>query len=717
MPNKSRARSSSAKNHEETLHKLFMAELDPPPPATADEISGLARLWILRMLVPLDGHKKFVRRMDFLNDTLAEALGLGRWVQCDGINFDRPAVLKQLREMHREAEARRRQLCLPRQAAENVAKLASLVGLKEADCRILEFAACLHNDDILSDAAEQLGDLTSSKLIHILSIILALPEKDVCESLSWQGILSRSGLVTIDREGTLSMRNKLNLLTRQFADTILHSDVTPLELLREIVIPSKRPTLSYEDFQHIDPSLRVLRTYLLRTLELKRTGVNILFYGDPGTGKTELSRLLAEESGSELFEVTSEGDDGRVIDGKSRLRAYGAAQTFFANRRAVILFDEVEDIFDGGIFDTGKSPAHEHKAWINRILEENKLPAIWITNSIRFLDRAFIRRFDMAVEFPIPPLRQRERIVRTAGAGLLPESSIRRIAQCEHLAPAIVTRAAAVAQCLREDLGDAEFPAVVEQLIGSTLSAQGHKALPPRGIECKDVYDPVFISADADLAEVTRGLEKTKAGRLCLYGPSGTGKTAYGRWLADQIGVPLCLKKSSDLLSMFVGGTERNIAQAFREAERGGALLLIDEVDSFLRDRRQAVRSWEVTGVNEMLTQMESFPGVFIASTNLMDGIDQAALRRFDLKVRFDFLNSRQAWELLKRYCVALGLPAPGPKSLTSIERLTCLTPGDFAAVARQHRFNPLKSADAFCRALEKECLAKEATPKKAIGF
>ena len=49
-------------------------------------------------------------------------------------------------------------------------------------------------------------------------------------------------------------------------------------------------------------------------------------------------------------------------------------------------------------------------------------------------------------------------------------------------------------------------------------------------------------------------------------------------------------------------------------------------------------RSWEVTGVNEMLTQMESFAGIFIASTNLRDNLDQAALRRFDLKIKFDFL-------------------------------------------------------------------------------
>lgn len=66
--------------------------------------------------------------------------------------------------------------------------------------------------------------------------------------------------------------------------------------------------------------------------------------------------------------------------------------------------------------------------------------------------------------------------------------------------------------------------------------------------------------------------------------------------------------------------TEKNLARVFLEAEQDGALLMIDEIDSFLRDRKEAQRPWEVTQVNEMLTQMESFPGIFIASTNLMEG-------------------------------------------------------------------------------------------------
>lgn len=247
--------------------------------------------------------------------------------------------------------------------------------------------------------------------------------------------------------------------------------------------------------------------------------------------------------------------------------------------------------------------------------------------------------------------------------------------------------------------------------------AQGHPPIrkndPNR---LPEIYDPGFINADADLAQVSSGLTESRAGRLCLYGPPGTGKTAYGRWLADQIGVPLVAKRASDLMSKWVGGSEKNVASAFREARDEGGVLLIDEVDSFLQDRRGAQRSWEVSLVNEMLTQMESFPGVFIASTNLMEGLDQAALRRFDLKVKFDYLRPEQSWEMLRRYCTTLGFPAPQPDELAKMMRLKQLTPGDFAAVMRQNRFNPIKTCAALVRALEAECALKEQT-KVPMGF
>src|SRR3546814_14496574 len=84
------------------------------------------------------------------------------------------------------------------------------------------------------------------------------------------------------------------------------------------------------------------------------------------------------------------------------------------------------------------------------------------------------------------------------------------------------------------------------------------------------------------------------------------------------------------------GEIERNLAKAFSQAQREGAVLQIDEVDAYLRDRRNAERSWEVSQTTEFLTQLESFDGIFVATTNLVGNFDAAALRRFDYKIRMD---------------------------------------------------------------------------------
>lgn len=251
------------------------------------------------------------------------------------------------------------------------------------------------------------------------------------------------------------------------------------------------------------------------------------------------------------------------------------------------------------------------------------------------------------------------------------------------------------------------------------LDAQSLGKFPGKADALPAFYDTRFVNTTANLDEICEGLKRCGAGRLCLYGPPGTGKTAYVRWLARELGVPLIAKRASDLLSMFVGGTEALICEAFEEAKRAGALLLIDEADSFLRDRELSQRSWEVTQVNELLTQMESFSGIFCATTNLFENIDRAALRRFDLKAKFDFLRPEQRLGLLERHLAALGLGTEGVQGLQSrLARLDCITPGDFAAIERGSAFSPIQSAEEFLRRLEDDAALKDEGRKKPrIGF
>lgn len=681
------------------------------------QVPDVVRLWLFRIVAALGANSEIVSPRAIDIAFLTEALDMKEDPAWSEDEVKPRKVIAQLRHAHQLAEKAIGPSHVPQCLKNNVEKLRALLWLDDVDCRLLEFAVLIHTDRVLDTAADWLGALSTEKAVRYLAVILHISESEIRAALAPQGMLARSGLLSVDRNVSAALRSKLDLLSPRFADLVASTESDPATLLRDVVVPSLPPELAVSDYAHISKQLDIVRPYLRHVASSARVGVNILLYGAPGTGKTQLVRVLAAELGCDLFEVASEDTDGDAVSGNARLRAYRAAQCFLMRRSAMIIFDEVEDVFNDGDKMFGRrSTAQSNKAWINRTLESNAVPTFWLSNSVDCLDPAFIRRFDIVLDVPVPPKSHRARIISDACCGLLDQNAIQTLSESEHLAPAVVSRAAAVTHCIEKEVGPELAAAAFRQLLSNTLRAQGHGELRFNAAgQLPDIYDPTFINADADLQVVAQGLRSLKQARLCLFGPPGTGKTAFGHWLADQLGMPLHLKRASDILSMWVGGTEKNLAEAFRAAEDEKAVLLIDEVDSFLADRRGAQHSWEVTAVNEMLTQMEAFSGVFIASTNLMDGLDQASLRRFDLKVKFDYLRPEQAWRLLGRQCEAFGVVAPMERLRQVMNRLVTLTPGDFATVARQHRFNPMTQAPDVVRALELECSAKE--KQGPIGF
>lgn len=696
---------------------------------TQDTMEPLVQLWLLRLLIRLGTFRKHFcnNRSRYSDDDLAFSLADifaidMEHYKTEDDDIDYKEALKRLDKLYVSAEKKLNLATVPKCLTGNVRRLSALAGLSATDCRILEFAILIHTEETLEKVSALLGELMSKQVFKVLSAVLDLPQPEVRNSLCKKGALAKSGLLSLDRSGAINLKDKLDLLSPGFADIMVSSDANPVHLLRDIVFPSSAPHLSITDYPHLEKELYVLLPYLKEAVTTGRKGVNILLYGEPGTGKSQLAKILAAETGCELFEVASEDDDGDPRIGGLRLRAFQAAQNILSNQNMMLLFDEIEDVFDIGDPDFGMLFApvklrNNPKAWFNRTLEENSVPTLWLGNSIMGMDPAFIRRFDMIIKLPVPPKKQRKKIIRASCSNLLGEQDIERISAVDVLSPAVVTRAGSVIDAIKDELAQTDQAPALELIINNTLEAQGHQRI--QGYDpnrLPETYDPAFIHTDADLEGIAAGLKKTKAGRLCLYGPPGTGKTAYGRWLAEQLEAPLLVKRGSDLLSMWVGETEKNIAECFRQAEMENAILLIDEIEGFLQDRRVAKHSWEVTGVNEMLTRMESFPGVFIASTNLRDNLDQAALRRFDMKIEFDYLLPRQSRALLESYCNTLNLDTPDNTVAARLGRLQNLTPGDFAAVIRRHRFKPVCSATDMVSALEEECGLKE-NFKRPIGF
>jgi SpoVK/Ycf46/Vps4 family AAA+-type ATPase len=505
------------------------------------------------------------------------------------------------------------------------------------------------------------------------------------------------------------------------ADNLFTRHDNPYSMFKDNFTQACPSKLAVQDYPHLKDDIALLKSYLLDALENRRPGVNVLIYGTPGSGKTEFVRMLAEEIRHPLFEVASENIAGEPIRRANRFRSFRLSQHILASNETMplILFDEVEDVFqidnDEDEYEKGNSSGM--KGWINKMLEGNQVPTFWLSNNLRCLDKAFIRRFDYVIELNAPPRSVRSKILDQYLGGIEVSTSWKAsMAEHEYLNPAVIERAAKVIEIAKQRQPELVTEKALGRILGNTLEAMGLPRAPRNSAQCTTNYRLDILNTDCKIEEVCEGLRQHGEGRLCLYGPPGTGKSAFGKYLAETLDRPLMLRRASDILSPYLGITERNMADMFLEASEENAVLLLDEADSFLRDRNGATRSWEVSEVNEMLTQMESFNGIFIASTNLMESLDSAALRRFDMKVKFDYLKPEQSWQLFLDATARYQLETTeANKSILC--KATLLTPGDFANVERQSRLSRIHSTQDLIDRLMAECKAKPDGAKQAIGF
>ena len=204
---------------------------------------------------------------------------------------------------------------------------------------------------------------------------------------------------------------------------------------------------------------------------------------------------------------------------------------------------------------------------------------------------------------------------------------------------------------------------------------------------------------------------------LLLSGAPGTGKTEFVKYLGSVLNTKVIVKMGGDLLDKYVGGTEQNIRSAFAEAEEEKAILFLDEIDGLVQSRERAMRSWEVTQVNELLHCMENFNGVMIGATNFSANLDAAILRRFTFKLEFDYLDKvgkKLFFERMFRTTLT-------PEEYHELAQIPMLAPGDFRTVRQSFFYlgGEVSNRD-YIAALARESDAKSANsfaPKSKIGF
>lgn len=602
----------------------------------------------------------------------------------------------------------------------NLSLLQNTLNLKPAEVLLIEFLVIKDRVMILDDMLGIFGDISQARRTYMVSKILDTSLKNTTMILNNNSTLIKLGI--IDKMDNF-YRGFRMLCFRDsgFSDILTSCDKN--SFVNYFAMPCNKSHLLPRDYAHIK-EFSAVQSYLKSVINKKQKGVNILLYGKPGTGKSEFAKLLAQSIKAKAHTLKSTNIDGEVQDGESRLHLYLLAQKVLDFGRNILLYDEAEDIFSYSNFESRT----KNKAFLNDSLETNPVPTIWITNNIKSVDDAIIRRFCFVIKIKMPTNTARVQIMRRICGDRLNSKAFEFAKNTKNLSPATIQKAFNVSLTIASNKPSKwDFSSNFTMLIKNTLKAQKAKKFmlgKPKKSKSKQTalpksYSTDFINADCDISNVANGLCENPNARICLYGLSGTGKSAFAQFIAKSLKRPCIIKAVSDLESMWVGETEKNIVRAFKEAKDKKAVLIFDEVDSFLRDRRLARQSWEATKVNEMLLQMEKFNGIFVATTNLMDNIDKAALRRFDLKVEFKALNRAQRVNLFEKECALLGLKCEA-SAKENVERLELLTPGDFAAVKRQNKFSPIKDSMDFYARLCDEVKVKdlrELGANMGVGF
>ncbi len=347
----------------------------------------------------------------------------------------------------------------------------------------------------------------------------------------------------------------------------------------------------------------------------------------------------------------------------------------------------------------------ECKSQLNDVIDHNRHTVLWICNSkAKAIDPSSRRRFDYSIFFDELSSGTRRYIWENAlkfyhCEGRLSELFLEQISARWHVNPGGISIAVKNAAMICSGDPSRPFEDEVTIFLKAHCALLGIQESPEETLDPARDYSLEGLNIKGAiklprLIEVCRKFLKTAeaadAGRdrprmnILLFGVPGSGKTEFVKYLAKQLKTKLCVKNAADLLDCYVGGTEARLAAAFAEAGANGEILFMDEGDSLLSSREGAVRSWEVSQVNTLLSEMERFRGIFIVGTNLIQRLDPAALRRFSFRLHFDYLDNAGKEVFYRTYFKPLGLPELTENEKKQLWNIDKMTPSDFRNARQQ---------------------------------
>ena len=590
----------------------------------------------------------------------------------------------------------------------NINTLCQHLGFSDKETNLLKVLIVARDDNLFQTFIDNISQRKQKNVNGVFARMIGVPRDEIAKMLQPDSPLVEKGLVvSLDYMLEEDDRETIPEVSTLLIRTLKEPDMTLEQMLKRMIGEPSKTHLDWDrDYSYLgkdgDEVIRLLQG-VKNGVPIK--GLNVLFYGVPGTGKTEAVKAAAQKAGIELYMVGEKGEYGTEPTREDRISSALLAQALLADKKdAAILLDEMNDLFPnepkgifggyegdgesggGNGFDMGtQSPQGMSKVYLNRLLENNNTFTFWTTNKPEAFDPAFRRRILFSIKFQIPPAPVRERMWNTVllkyEFDKIFQPEIQKLSSQFVVAPALIDNAVRQAKVANGDLGTIHrsLRAASGLVFNSRTAIDSREELPQE-------YDLRLVSAkvedsDLNLTDLADNI-KSKEHRnfsILLYGVAGSGKSMYFRYLAQHLGMDILLKKASSLRDKYVGETEKRIAEAFAEAEERNMLLVLDEANTFLRDREKLSENWEVSAVEQMLVQMETFKKPFLCTTNLFQDIDVAAKRRFLFKIGFDYLTKEQKKIAFETYFNMVAPP--------EIETCAKLTPAEFSNVKRKIPF------------------------------
>jgi hypothetical protein len=617
---------------------------------------------------------------------------------------------------------------------ENIGRIAALLDLSTTERDVLAFQIGRSRPGF-SQLFELLMDADRAPKA-VLGAALGHSESEVVSALSEQGALVRSALLNV-KERPLRVSGPSSRLSATLAERAEGDD----ELMERFVKPLS-PSPSTGSLGRLpEDDRRILLGMLRKPLPADR-GVHTLVYGPKSVDKRDMVARLFQD----------EGIEGHAVVTRHVTAGDMPTWTYIAQRHversspdAVLVVDRAHEalacrprtmfhLFDFDDEDVLQDEDDERAS--DEGLTGSRVRCVWITDRARQLSERNLGAFLFHCEaLPGSRTERRARVAQVISDFGLSSHLERDLAKYSLLGEQQVRRAAELArlivvtdQELHDDTSthpeqlDVEREHVIKRAVAHSQKVLGRDRTEGiRDSVTSYSLDLLNIAGRFTPQQIVVALRKRPMGSLCLWGVPGAGKTQLAEHIAVELDLPILMRSASELLSMWLGETEQQIAKMFADAQNEGALLFLDEADSFLRDRTLARAHWSVTQVNELLQRMERFDGIFIAATNLMDSVDAAAMRRFTWKLEFRALRPEQAWSM---FCAEAGFdPDANPERALELRRaldgVDDLAPGDFATVKRQaEMLGEQLSPEAWIEQLAAEAKAKMlGLRRQQLGF